>query len=235
VTLGLRLTPSIWGSALRGSGGSEPVILLSGWDASEDAALGDPLATLSINGATGNWLDPITYTFVGTNHDGNRVAIDGSTVERGATALDYEDHPVLTFEIQADNGTDTPITRTFVRDVTNVLEVTLNALTLDDDTIVVDSVIGSVVGALVGTSSGSTLTLISTSGGKYALDGLNIEVAAALAEGSDSITVRETHADATNSPRDTIIGITVTPVSSTPSMDFSLASNSGYAAAISGV
>jgi hypothetical protein len=197
---------SIWDVAIAGGGGSGPAIRLVGSTLSEDAALGGAVGTFSIANATGNWLDPITYTL--TDTAGNRFAVDGDDLERGATAVDYEAATSHSITVEADNGTDDPITRTFTITVTNVLEVTLNALTLDDDTIPSDAIIGSLVGAIEGRTADSTLSIIDTEGGKYDLSGLNIITAAALVAGTDSITIREEHADALTV--DTPLNINVT-------------------------
>lgn len=209
-------SPAVRGIDVSDKGGGrasgEPTIRINGWFAPEDAALNDQLGSLVIANATGNWLGLITYTFVGTNHDGNRVAISADTIRRGATALNFEDHPSLDFEIQADNGIDLPITAAFSRPVTNVLEVTLNALTLNDNNIRIDVPNGTAVGDIVGKSAGSTLTILTVDDfDKFALDGVAVDKAAVLVEGTYSITVREIHPDGINSPRDTTFTINALP------------------------
>jgi hypothetical protein len=207
-----------------GSGGTAAAaILISGLSLAEGSAAGTTIGTLSVVNATG------TPAFTLTDSAGDIVALDGSDIEAGATVSDYETATSHDFIVSVSGTTPAISARTFSLSITNVLEVTLAALTLDDSSVSVEAEVGAVVGALEGTSSGSTLTLIDDEGGKYALDGLNIEVAAALAEGSDSITVRETHADGANSPRDSIIAITVASASDL-SLDFSAASNNQYLA-----
>ncbi|MEI9966579.1 MAG: cadherin repeat domain-containing protein [Candidatus Moraniibacteriota bacterium] len=114
----------------------------------------------------------------------------------------------------ASNATNQTITVT----VTNVSEVTLAALTLSASTVSEDATEGTVVGALSGKSSGSTLSMQDSAGGLFALDGLNVVVDGSLdyeTASSHDITVRETHADASNSPRDTPFTITVENASAT--------------------
>lgn len=93
---------------------------------------------------------------------------------------------------------------------------TLAPLTLSNSTVAEDAAAGAVVGAIQGTTSGSTLSLMDDAGGKFVIDGGNIEVAGALdydAATSHSITIRETLSGATNTPNDTVLSITVTNVS----------------------
>jgi hypothetical protein len=181
-------------------------IILTGQSMAENSAAATAVGTLSVVNATG------TPTFTLTGNDGNRFALngDGVTIQAGATNTNY-DVDGATRQITVEVSGTTPAIDPTVFDITitNELEVTLAALSLDDDTVSETAMVGAVVGAIQDATSGSTLSLIDTDGGKYALDGLNIDVAAALAVGSDSITVRETHPDASNSPRDTVIAITV--------------------------
>ena len=75
---------------------------------------------------------------------------------------------------------------------------------------------GASAGALAGVSAGSTLTLLDNAGGRVALDGSNI-VAGPTALNyerftSHDFTVRETNPNALNSPRDTVLTLTVSDV-----------------------
>lgn len=97
---------------------------------------------------------------------------------------------------------------------------TLAALTLSASSIAENSAAGTLVGALQGTTSGSTLALASDAGGRFALSGGNVVAGLVSTDfetaTSHSITVRETLAGASNSPRDTVLTITVTDVADTP-------------------
>lgn len=93
--------------------------------------------------------------------------------------------------------------------------VTLAALSLTPASIAESASIGTTVGATGNTTSGSTLSLTDDAGGLFALSGGNIVTAGALdyeTATSHSITIRETLSGATNTPRDTVLSITVTDV-----------------------
>lgn len=90
----------------------------------------------------------------------------------------------------------------------------LGNLYLSASTIAENSAAGTVVGAILGARPASTLTLVDSAGGRFAIAGANI-VAAATATNfenatSHQITIRETLPGSTNSPRETVISITVT-------------------------
>lgn len=104
-----------------------PVILLAGNDVDEDASIGDLVGTFSIGSPSGNWLDPITYTL--TDDAGGLFAIDGDDLEV-AGALDYETDTFHSITVEADNGTDAPITRTFSILVNDADEITPSLLSL---------------------------------------------------------------------------------------------------------
>lgn len=77
-----------------------------------------------------------------------------------------------------------------------------------------------VAGSITGKTSGSALSLLDDAGGRVALDGLNV-VRGAVAldyEDADEIefTVRETLGAATNTPRDTVLTLTVTDADEVP-------------------
>src|SRR5688572_7276427 len=96
-----------------------PAILLSGATAPENMAAGATIGTLNTVGTTG------TPTFALDTNDGNRVALSGSTLQRGATALNFEDHPTLSFTVSVSGVTPAISPRLFNIAVTNVLEVAL--------------------------------------------------------------------------------------------------------------
>jgi len=186
-----------------------PGIRLSAESIAENAASGSVVGTLSVANGSGS------YTFSITADPDSKFAIDGDDLETDAT-LDYETATSHSVTIEADNGVDDPISRVFTITVTNVLEVTLSALTLDVSDIDENSIEDVSVGALQSVSSGSTLSLTDDAGGRFKLSGTNIVAGATAtdyeAATSHNITVRETHADASNSPRDSVIAITVNDV-----------------------
>lgn len=98
----------------------------------------------------------------------------------------------------------------------------LAALTLSPATLAENSAAGTPVGALAGTTSGSTLALVGDAGGRFALSGTSVLAGLVAtdyeAASSHSITVRETLAGASNSPRDTVLTIAVTNVFEAPSL-----------------
>jgi hypothetical protein len=90
-------------------------ILLSASIIAEDASVGDPVGTFSVSGGSGS------YTFTLTDDAGGLFAIDGDDLEV-AGALDYETAASHSITVEADNGVDDPISRTFSITVTDVSE-----------------------------------------------------------------------------------------------------------------
>lgn len=88
-------------------------------------------------------------------------------------------------------------------------EVTLGALTLSNASIPAGSSLGAVIGTVQGAQSTSTVTMPGTAGGQFAVAGRDVVVAGPLVTGSQSVTLRETMAEATNSPLDTPLSIAV--------------------------
>lgn len=226
-----RLALMAMAGAPAGGGVAAASIHLGGLTVPEDASIGDLVGALSVLNGSGS------YTFTLTDDAGGKFAIDVANLEV-AGALDYETATSHDIVVRADNGVDPAIDMPYTISVTNVLEVTLAALTIDADEIDTGSAENTVVGALQDLTSGSSRSLVDDAGGRFKLTGTNI-VAGAVATDYDTatshnITVRETHADASNSPRDSIIAITVLDEVGgfVHSMDFSDARNSGYVAAI---
>lgn len=188
------------------------VLLSSAGQFPESIAAGAALGTLSVVNVTG------TPTYTLTNSDGTRVALTGANVTRGATAWDYETHPLVTFVITVTGTTPAIAPRTFTLDVTNVLETILAALGLSPSTVPEGSVAGTIVGAITGKTSGSTLTLTDNAGGRFAISGTNLVTTSIPTDYETStlhaITIRETHPDA--APRDTALAVTVSDVLGAP-------------------
>jgi hypothetical protein len=211
IGLGIGIGISIGGGS--GGGVSPPRIQLSGLSIAEDAVGDTEIGTASVANAP----EGVTYTWAITSDPDSKFAIDETTgVLTLATlaTLDYEtatSHQV-TIEATPSAG-DPPPPREFTISVTNVLEVTLNALSLDADELTENSAEDTAVGAVQDKTSGSTLTLIDTAGGRFKLSGTNIVAGATPSDyevaTSYEITLRETHPDASNSPRDTVIEVTI--------------------------
>ena len=190
-----------------------PSIQLSVLTTTEDVALGGFTSEISTINKPGDW-GTSTYTIESGGDPDSKFDIDGTTLENDGT-FDFEtatSHQVRITDTPS--GPYDPIEQLFTISVTNVLEVTLAALTLDTSTIEEGSAEDTAVGALQNVTAGSSLSLTDSSGGQFKLSGSNI-VAGAVptdfeTENDPTITVRETHADGNNSPRDSVIGITVT-------------------------
>ncbi len=99
---------------------------------------------------------------------------------------------------------------------------TLAALTLAANAITENAASGTVVGGIVGKTAGSTLSLASDDGGRFAISGTNLVAGLTTidyeAGASRSIVLRETLAGATNSPRDTPLAVGVVNVNEQPSL-----------------
>lgn len=85
---------------------------------------------------------------------------------------------------------------------------TLNALSLSASAFTGGAAAGSMIGAITGVTAGSTLAIVPADA-RVAVSGTNLVVGAlAASAGSFDVTIRETLAGATNSPRDTALSIT---------------------------
>jgi hypothetical protein len=164
------------------------------------------LAQASVTGGTGPWTFGLSADESGVlnmEEDGE-MWLDG--------AFDYETLPSFEITVTAFNGVDL-IERDFTITITNIFEVVLEELTLDDYGIAENAAQGTLVGAVVGKSAGSSLSITNTTPNQFQLDGLDVEAGSATsgAAGSYSIILTETHADASNSPLATPISINVGP------------------------
>ena len=97
-------------------------IVLSNAAIAENAAIGDLVGTLAVAGGAGS------YTFAITADPDEKFALDGNDLELDAT-LDHATAATHIATIEADNGLDLPLTRTFTVTVTAVSG--LIAITLD--------------------------------------------------------------------------------------------------------
>jgi hypothetical protein len=97
--------------------------------------------------------------------------------------------------------------------------IVLQTLTLSPLTISESAAVGTIVGSISGQTSGSTLTLTNNSTGHFAISGNAITVASALsyaAQSTHTISVTETLAGATGSPKATSFTISVTAAPANP-------------------
>lgn len=92
----------------------------------------------------------------------------------------------------------------------------LGALSLTVPSVAENALPGSTVSTIVGRTAGSTLGLVADAGGRFAISGTNLLTGLTgtdfEAATSHSITLRETLAGATNTPRDTVLSVAVTNV-----------------------
>jgi hypothetical protein len=95
------------------------VITLDDVTIPEDASIGDLVGTLAVVNGSGS------YDFTLTDSAGGVFALDGGddTLLEVAAALDYETTPTYSITVEADNGVDDPVERTFTIFVTDVEEL----------------------------------------------------------------------------------------------------------------
>lgn len=95
------------------SGDPTPRIVLSATTVAENASIGTTVGTLSVENGSGS------YTFTETADPDNKFTISTANLNTSAT-LDYETATSHSVTIQADNGVDAPISRTFDISVVNI-------------------------------------------------------------------------------------------------------------------
>lgn len=190
-------------------GASGPSLNLSATSILESAVSGSTVGVLSVvnhpSGSSG-------WTFAETADPDNKFTVSGSNLNTSA-ALNYEAATSHSVTITASKSGQTDIVRVFTITVTNVLEVTLNAIT-GTFTLAENASAGAVAGAYSGKTSGSTLTLSDDAGGRVAISGGNVVRGATALDyetaTSHSFTFYETHPDA--APRSTTVSLTVTDI-----------------------
>ncbi|UTC28938.1 hypothetical protein MARCHEWKA_04260 [Brevundimonas phage vB_BpoS-Marchewka] len=127
---------------------------------------------------------PPGASFSLTDTAGNRFALSGGNIVRGATALDYEAAASHQVTVQASLGADT-FSQNFTINVTDVAEIT--AVNLSATSLAENSAAGTVVGALSSTPTGATFTMTGNAGNRFALSGNNV-VAGAVATDYETAT-----------------------------------------------
>lgn len=182
----------------------------------------NPLPENAANGTLiGNLLNTTAgSTLTLTADAGGRVTVDSAnrTLTYAGGGLDYETEQSFQVTVRETlaGATNTPRDSTLTIVVTNVLDAASLVALGGTFTLPEDAAAGAVAGALTGKTTGSTLSLVDTAGNRVALSGTNIvRGSVALdfeAAASHSFTVRETLADSPNSPRDTVLTLTVTDV-----------------------
>jgi hypothetical protein len=166
--------------------------------------------------------------------DSAKFQLTGSTLQWASNGTknyeapdDADANNIYVVTVQANVSGETS-TQTINVTVTNVFEAaSLNALTgslsVDENTANLPLSNGSVVGTPTGYTSGSTRTLSDNAGGRFAINSTTGQITVVNAallnyetNSSHSITVVETLADSANSPRSTVLTITVNDVDETP-------------------
>ena len=197
----------------------------------EGAALSDLAGTFELpeDAPAGALAGPIVGKAAGSTLSlvgdaGGRIALSGSDIVRGATALDYETATSHSFTVRETLGdsANSPHDTVLTLAVGNVLEAMVLSDLSGSFALAEDAVVGVVAGTLVGTAAGSTLALISDAGGRVALSGTTIVHGATALDyetaTSHSFTVRETLGDSANSPHDTVLTLAVTNVLEAPTL-----------------
>jgi hypothetical protein len=189
-------------------------ITLSATTIAEDAAIGSVVGALEVINGSG------VYTFSITADPDNKFAIDGTNLETDA-ALDYETDTSHSVTIQADNGVDTPVSRTFTIYVTDADEVAPTITSANSGTVEENATLSfaltaneSVTWSITGGAdqaqfeiSGSTL--------RWASNGTQNFESPADADTSNTYVVQVTATDAASNATNQTITITVTDVEDT--------------------
>lgn len=105
------------GFARARNAGTNPQIILSATSIAEDASITDVIGILSVANGSG------TYTFSITADPDSKFQIDNDDELQLADTVDYETATSHQVTIEADNGVDDPIERTFTIGVTDVDEL----------------------------------------------------------------------------------------------------------------
>lgn len=101
-------------------GQAGPYIALSANSLDENSAQGTAIGALSVLRGSG------TYAFTLTESGGGKAQLDAgddTALQAGATPTDYETATFFTITVEADNGVDPVISRSFIINVNDVAEV----------------------------------------------------------------------------------------------------------------
>jgi len=155
----------------------------------------------------------------------NGVLISGATGTT-RTMTSAEVGKVITVTVTATNAGGAAFAASLPTSTVTGLAPTLNALG-GTFSLAENSASGTLAGALTGTTTGSTLSLFNDAGGRFAVSGTNVVAGLVSTDyetaTSHSITIRETLAGATNTPRDTVFTVAVTDVAEGGGLTYSAA------------
>lgn len=195
--------------------------------------------TVAENASPGATVGVLTSTpagaaYVMVSDAGGRFAINGSSLVRGATALDYESATTHTVRIRAALGGET-LEKDFVIEVTDVAELT--AINLSNNTINENSPSGVLVGQLSSTPAGASFTLLDNAGNRFALTGGTQLVAGTVATDyetatSHDVTVRGTRQGETRTETFSINVINVNELTGITLTGQTIAENSAAGTAV---
>ncbi|PDT05691.1 hypothetical protein CO666_03550 [Rhizobium chutanense] len=179
-------------------GPKEPSLELAGAVVSEGTTVGTTIGALSVLFGSGS------YIFTKTADPDGKFAISGANLNL-AVAVDYETKTSHSVTVQANNGVDAPISRTFSIAVANVIEGTLGPTTANFQT---TNAAGTVIATVTGLDAGANETIvgITPNDGRLAIASGNQVV-----KGLSASTAGTINATVTTSTGRTL-GITVTIV-----------------------
>jgi hypothetical protein len=210
--------------------GAAARIVLSANTIAENASLGAVVGTLSVVNATG------TPAFTLTDTAGNRFALDGSAIERGATSLNYEAATSHDVVVSVADVTPAIADTTFTILVTNIVEfstaTTANVVegvalahTVTTAELTTKTITGGADAARFEFVSGGTLSLSHTL--RWLSDGTKDFEAPDDADANNTYVVQVTATDALSNATNQTITVTVTNDSvGPPPMQFDDEANS---------
>ncbi|TDW20411.1 hypothetical protein EV128_12541 [Rhizobium azibense] len=177
-----------------------PTIRLSNTSVPEAATIGSLIAALSVSKGSGS------YIFTKTADPDNKFEIVGANLNLAA-ALDFETKTQHSVTIQASNGVDAPLTKTFTIGIGNVLEGTLSPSVAE---FTVGAAPGTLIAAITGFDIGANEAIASVvpNDGRLAIASNNQLVVGLSAASAGSINATIT----TTAGRTLSINVTVKPL-----------------------
>ncbi|NVE95726.1 cadherin repeat domain-containing protein [Altererythrobacter lutimaris] len=149
---------------------------------------------------------------------GGRFALTNAKLVTGQTPLDFESaqtHSIVVQESLPD-AYNSPRETELTINVANAAEAVLNELNLSSNAVPENAQAGLEIGTFVNRTAGSILDLTNDADGRFSVIGDALTVNGPSLDYEDQrehlITVRETHSDAANSPRDTLLTVLVSNV-----------------------
>ncbi|UTC28259.1 putative protocadherin protein [Brevundimonas phage vB_BpoS-Gurke] len=165
---------------------------------------------------------PAGATLSLTDTAGNRFAISGANLVRGATALDYETATSHQVTVRAVSGSDT-LDKTLTINVTNVNEIT--DITLTPSSVAENIAQGAVIGALASVPTGASFALLDSVGGRFNTVGTNL-VRGPTPLDYETATSHNVQVQATKGPDTFTKTLTVTVTNVNEITDITLSNNS---------